>query len=68
MAKKKLVTGVWSKDEIKVLKKMFCNIATKELAKKLNRKSKSVQARASKLGLKKTVKYLKKMGLGRQGK
>ena len=63
MATKKLITGVFSKDEIKVLKKMFCNIATKELAKKLNRKSKSVEAKASQLGLKKTGKYLKKMGL-----
>ena len=59
---KKLITGVFSKDEIKVLKKMFCNTSTKELAIKLNRKQKSVQARASKLGLKKTTKYLKKMG------
>ena len=59
---KKLITGVFSKDEIKVLKKMFPNTKTKELAKKLNRKSKSVQARASKLGLKKTTKYLKEMG------
>jgi hypothetical protein len=55
---KKLITGVFSKEEIKVLKKMFPNTKTKELAKKLNRKSKSVQARASKLGLKKTTKYL----------
>jgi hypothetical protein len=60
---KKLITGVFSKEEIKVLKKMFPNTKTKELAKKLNRKQKSVQARASKLGLKKTTKYLKKMGL-----
>ena len=65
MANKKLITGIWSKNEITVLKKMFCNIATKELAKKLNRKSKSVEAKASKLGLRKTRKYLKKMGLGR---
>jgi hypothetical protein len=62
---KKLITGVFSKDEIKVLKKMFPNTSTKELAKKLNRKQKSVQARASKLGLKKTTKYLKKMGLSK---
>ena len=61
--KKKLVTGVWSKDETKVLKKMFCNTSTKGLAKKLNRKSKSVEAKASQLGLKKTRKYLKKMKL-----
>jgi hypothetical protein len=60
---KKLITGVFSKEEIKVLKKMFPNTSTKELAKKLNRKPKSVEAKASKLGLKKTTKYLKKMRL-----
>lgn len=61
--KKKLITGVWSKNEIKVLKKMFCNKSIKELAIKLNRKPKSVEAKASQLGLKKTMKYLKKRGL-----
>ena len=64
MAKvKKLISGAWSKDELKVLKKMFCNMSTKELAVKFNRKAKSVEAKASRLGLKKTMKYLKKAGL-----
>ena len=58
---KKLVTGVFSKNEINILKKMFPTTKTKDIAKKLNRKLKSVQARATKLGLKKTTKYLKKM-------
>lgn len=57
---KKLMTGEFSKEETKTLKKMFPNTSTKELAKKLNRNPKSVQAKASKLGLKKTAKYLKK--------
>jgi len=60
---KKLVTGVFSKEETKSLKKLFPNTSIKELAKKLNRKPKSVEAKASQLGLKKTIKYLKKMGL-----
>jgi hypothetical protein len=38
-------------------------MSTKELAVKFNRKAKSVEAKASKLGLKKTMKYLKKVGL-----
>jgi hypothetical protein len=64
MAKrKKLVTGVFSKDEVKILKKVFRSISTKEVAAKLGRKVKSVQAKASQLGLKKTKKYLKGMGL-----
>ena len=57
--KKKLVMGEWSKDELKVLKKLFGNTSTKEVATKLNRKPKSVEARAYSLGLKKTKKYLK---------
>ncbi|OHB53834.1 MAG: hypothetical protein A2Y12_19225 [Planctomycetes bacterium GWF2_42_9] len=60
---KKLITGVFSKEETKTLKKMFPNTSTKDIAKKLNRNPKSVQAKASQLGLKKTTKYLKKMGL-----
>ena len=63
--KKKLVTGIWSKDELKVLKKLFGNTGTKEIAAKLNRKSKSVEARAYSLGLKKTKKYLKSKGLAK---
>jgi hypothetical protein len=64
MAKiKNLISGAWAKDELKVLKKMFCNMSTKELALKFNRKAKSVEAKASRLGLKKTMKYLKKIGL-----
>ena len=64
MAKrKKLVTGVFSKDELKVLKKLYSNTSTKEVAAKLNRKTKSVGNKATQLGLKKTKKYLKSVGL-----
>ena len=63
--KKKLVTGVFSKDELKVLKKLFGNTSTKEIADKLNRKQKSVETRAYKLGLKKTKKYLKSIHLAK---
>ena len=66
MAKrKKLVTGVWSKDELKVLKKLYSNTSTKEVAAKLNRKPKSVEAKGHILGLKKTKKYLKSKGLAK---
>jgi DNA-binding NarL/FixJ family response regulator len=63
MAKKKVVTGVFSKEETNILKKMYPNTSTKDVAKKLNRKPKSVEAKASNLGLKKSSKYLKKIGL-----
>jgi hypothetical protein len=64
MAKsKKLVTGEFSKNEVLILKKMFRSTSTNEVAAKLGRKVKSVQAKASQLGLKKTKKHLKSMGL-----
>ena len=63
MAKrKKLVNGVFSKNEVAILKKMFRSTSTKEVAAKLNRKMKSVEAKASQLGLKKTKKHLKSIG------
>ena len=62
MAKRKLKSGVWTKDELKQLKQMFRSTSTKQVAEKLGRNEKSVQAKASKLGLKKTKKYLKSIG------
>jgi hypothetical protein len=63
MAKrKKLVKGTWLKHEVALLKKVFPHISTKEVADKLGRALKSVQAKASKLNLKKTKKYLKSLG------
>ena len=62
MAKRKLRSGAWSKDEAKLLKQMFRSTSTKQVAEKLGRAERSVQAKASKLGLKKTKKYLKSIG------
>ena len=63
MARRK--TGRWSRDEISVLKKMYANTSTQKVATKLNRKIASVQAKAFQLGLKKTRKYLKSIGLAK---
>lgn len=63
MAKrKKLLKGLWSKDEVKLLKKLFPNRKTQEIAAQLGRSLKSVQMKASKMGLKKARKYLKSLG------
>ena len=62
MAKRKQKAGVWSKDEVKLLKKMFRSTSTKEVAEKLGRAVRSVQAKARALGLKKTKMYLKSIG------
>ena len=62
MAKRRQKSGQWSKDEVKLLKQMFRSTSTAEVAKKLRRAVPSVQAKATKLGLKKTKKYLKSIG------
>lgn len=52
----------WSKDEVKLLKKIFRNRSNREVAEQLGRSIPSVSAKASALGLRKTKKYLKSIG------
>ena len=63
--RKKLVRGLWSKQEVQTLKKLFRSTSTAAVAKKLGRNVVSVQSKASALGLKKTKKYLKSIGLAK---
>ena len=61
-AKKKTPRGLWSTKDLNLLKKMFPNNPTAALAKKLGRKVDAVKKKASRMGLKKTKKYLKSIG------
>ncbi len=60
--KKKSIRGPWSKEEIKLLKKLFPNSKTREVADELGRSYKSVEMKGFKMGLKKSKKYLKSLG------
>ena len=60
--KKKLVTGLWSKDEVKPLKTLSVNGRTQDVADQLGRSLRSVMGKADKMGLKKSKKYLKSLG------
>ncbi len=60
--RKKLVEGLWSKDDVKLLKKLFPNRRTQDVADQLGRSLTSVQKKATKMGLKKAKKYLKSLG------
>lgn len=60
--KRKLVSGPWSAEEVKLLKRIFRNTSTAEVAAQLNRSVGSVQGKARTLGLTKTKKYLKSLG------
>ena len=60
MAKKKL--GLWSKSDISTLKKLFGANSTADVAKKLGRPLDAVKKKASRMGLRKTKKYMKTLG------
>jgi len=62
MAKKKLVKGLWSKSEISLLKKLFQKNPTARVAAELRRPVESVKKKASRMGLKKTKRYMKSLG------
>ena len=72
MAKKKKVKkakkaatgtqGTWSKEDVKLLKKEFPNTATSEVAAKLGRATDAVKKKASRMGLRKSKKYMKSLG------
>lgn len=61
-AKSKSPKGFWSKQHINLLKKLFPDNATAKIAKKLGRKTDAVKKKASRMGLKKSKKYLKAIG------
>lgn len=62
MARKKLVKGLWSKDDLKQLKKLFPNRATADVASDLGRPTEAVKKKASRMGLKKSQRYMKSLG------
>jgi len=62
MAKKKLVKGSWSKSEVALLRKLFPNNPTAKVAARLGRSLGTVKKKASRVGLKKTKKYMKSLG------
>jgi hypothetical protein len=62
MAKKKLIKGLWTKSELGQLKKLFPNSPTAQVAAKLGRPTDAVKKKASRMGLRKTRKYMKSLG------
>lgn len=59
---KKLVRGSWSKDDLKQLKQLFPNHPTADVASNLGRPTEAVKKKASRMGLKKSRKYMKSLG------
>lgn len=61
-AKRKLTKGLWSKADINLLKKLFGSNPTAAIAKKLGRPTDAVKKKASRMGLRKSKKYMKSLG------
>ena len=65
MAKKKLVKGTWTKEDLQFLKKQFPNKTTAAIAAALGRPNDAVKKKASRMGLRKAKKYMKTLGRGK---
>ncbi len=60
--KKKLIKGLWSKSELNQLKKLFPNNPTAKISTTLGRPNDAVKKKASRMGLRKSRRYLKTLG------
>lgn len=54
----------WTREDIRTLKSLFRNNSNIAVATALSRTPKAVERKASKLGLTKTKKYLRSLGVG----
>ena len=62
MAKKRKSKGRWSSKDLGTLKKLFPTTPTSKVARKVGRKTDAVKKKASRMGLKKSKVYLKRIG------
>jgi hypothetical protein len=61
-AKSRRPRGQWSTHDINLLKRLFPVTATSKVAVKLHRKTDAVKKKASRMGLAKSKRYLKRIG------
>ncbi len=61
-AGKRRLKGLWSTSDLNLLKKLFPNTPTAQIAKKIGRKTDAVKKKASRMGLRKSKRYLKSIG------
>jgi len=60
--KKRAPKGQWKPSEVALLKKLFSTNPTAQIAKQLRRKTDAVKKKASRMGLRKAKKYMRKLG------
>ena len=54
--------GTWTGNDVKQLKRLFPNRPTADVAADLGRPTEAVKKKASRMGLKKSARYLKSLG------
>ncbi len=59
---KKAAKGLWAKADVNLLKKLFPSNPTASIAAKLGRPTEAVKKKASRMGLRKSKKYMKSLG------
>jgi len=60
--KRKAAKGLWTADDVKLLRKLFSTAPTSKIAKELGRKTDAVKKKASRMGLRKSKKYMRSLG------
>jgi hypothetical protein len=61
-AKRKKAPKPWTKAEVNLLRKLFPANPTSKIAKQLRRKTDAVKKKASRMGLRKSKRYLRSLG------
>ncbi len=62
MAKKKIKKGIWTKNDLALLRKLFPGSPTADVAARLGRPTEAVKKKASRMELRKSKKYMKSLG------
>ena len=62
--KKKAIKGAWLNSDVNLLKKLFATNPTAQIAAKLGRPTEAVKKKASRMGLRKSKKYMRSLGRG----
>ena len=60
--RRRAAKGLWTRDEAKLLKQLFPSNPTAEVAAELGRKTDTVKKKASRMGLRKSKKYMRSLG------
>jgi hypothetical protein len=56
------IKGSWTRDDVRRLKKLFSNHPTADVAAELGRPTEAVKKKASRMGLRKSGRYMKSRG------